>query len=195
MTVYNNKFLLIIFLINLTLINYVNSQNKLEKDSFNVNILESKSVILHSSLDQLITYKGHPKSFELGRKQFCFKNINKFFILDVLFYYNPRISYYVYNDSVQIESIHFDKKSHISIYHPKINFNRNLKMEDFVKAFNIPDSIIYNLSQGFIPFKIPRGVRYYEIDFINAGECKGMTKFYFDNKRNLKAIYFSYYAF
>ncbi len=195
MTIYNNKSLLIIFLINFTLINCLISQNQLEMDSFNVNVLESNSIILYNSLDKLIEYKGHPNSFAIGIKKFCFEKMDKFYELDILFYYNPRISYYVYNDSVQIESIHFDKKNHINIYHPKINFNRNLKMEDFIKIFNIPDDRIYKLNYGFMPFKIPRGVRYYEIDFMNAGECKGLTSFYFDNKGFLEAIYFSYGVF
>lgn len=72
MTIYNNKSLLIIFLINFTLINCLISQNKLEMDSFNVNVLESNSIILYNSLDKLIEYKGHPNSFAIGIKKILF---------------------------------------------------------------------------------------------------------------------------
>jgi hypothetical protein len=174
--------------------NFSFSQKRMEIDTFDISILSSYNVILFSSTNKLINFLGKPDKFSLNRIARCIeeekRNNEKDYKYDVITYINPYLNYIVDNDSVRLWSIYFDKKHRLSIEHPLITFDKDLRIEDFIKVFQIKEDRVSLINRGLVPFTTSYKNKYYCITFICAETCDRLLSFYFDEKGYLKVIYF-----
>lgn len=174
---------------------YCQNANTIEIDSFNINILESKNVILCSSSSYVINMLGHPNHFLLnGRIKYKNKEtntINEIENVNILFFDKSGLSYREINDSLFLYSIFFKNKN-LRINNQFLTFSKNLKMKDFSAKYQIPKERVEVIKNGdILPFKSSRKTKYYLITLIAyRNNHEGYIELYFNRKGFLEAMFF-----